>query len=283
MPPQTSESRSPKSAQEKSTAHFLNPKSAKKLAQKLAPKAPAQPQQKYASLEYQAKILAQKPKVKLLDPKSLSKRLFDSSIFSRLRLSYTRLPRFVKILVPLIPISGFFTQNVAQLMWIRGPSMTPYLNENYDQDHTKSDFVLVNQWSWGLWSQRVLERGMVVTFRSPSDPTKIAVKRVVGLPGDRIHTREPCLKPSQIVPFNHVWLEGDAEDPKTTIDSNTYGPVSISLISGRVLAVLGPRWRWLNWRDWDEDKPEYTYRKSVRDRVVKNAVVLGEPELGRKF
>jgi inner membrane protease subunit 2 len=56
-----------------------------------------------------------------------------------------------------------------QVMWVRGPSMTPYLNEDYDQMQTKSDMVLVNMWSWGgllpFRKERKLERGTVVTFR----------------------------------------------------------------------------------------------------------------------
>lgn len=122
--------------------------------------------------------------------------------------------------------------------------------------------------------------------RSPANSSHIAIKRVVGLPGDRVSTREPCMKATQIVPFNHVWLEGDAEDPRRTLDSNTYGPVSISLITGRVVGVLAPRMRWLNWQDWETGKvddagpstrPGDIYRQSVRDRVVKEAVRLEQP------
>lgn len=124
-----------------------------------------------------------------------------------------------------------------------------------------------------------------LTYRSPANSNHIAIKRVVGLPGDRITTREPCMKRTQIVPFNHVWLEGDAEDPRKTLDSNTYGPVSISLITGRVLGILGPRMRWLNWEDWEAGRSggpstdsQENYRQSVRDRVVKEAVKLERPE-----
>lgn len=116
---------------------------------------------------------------------------------------------------------------------------------------------------------------------SPANPSHIAIKRIVGLPGDRITTREPCVKATQIVPWNHVWLEGDAEDPRKTLDSNTYGPVSLSLVTGRVFAVLGPRMRWLNWVDWEAGKGEAVgvHRQSVRDRVVKDAVKLERPHL----
>jgi inner membrane protease subunit 2 len=122
-----------------------------------------------------------------------------------------------------------------------------------------------------------------ISTSSPANPSHIAVKRVIGLPGDRITTREPCMRPTQIVPWNHVWLEGDAEDPRKTLDSNTYGPVSISLVTGRVFGVLGPRMRWLNWSDWESESGNETaaeiHRKSVRDRVLKDAVKLEQPYL----
>lgn len=128
---------------------------------------------------------------------------------------------------------------------------------------------------------------MIVTFRSPANPKHTAIKRIIGLPGDRITTREPCMKASQIVPFNHVWLEGDAEDPKKSLDSNTYGPVSISLITGRVIAVLRPQFRWLNWQDWEKGVVEgdedhrfgENYRQDVRQRVLKEAVKLERPQI----
>ncbi|PYH97389.1 LexA/Signal peptidase [Aspergillus ellipticus CBS 707.79] len=194
-------------------------------------------------------------------------------------------------LLPLLPIGLFFSEHVLQVMWVRGPSMTPYLNEDYEQMQTKSDIVLVNMWGGGgLWPwerKRRLERGMLVTFRSPANPRHMAIKRIVGLPGDQVTTREPCMKEMQIVPFNHVWLEGDAQDARKTMDSNTYGPVSISLITGRVMAVLWPRWRWLDWSGWEQGVVEGdverkfgdNYRQEVRDRVLKEAVKLERPLL----
>lgn len=205
----------------------------------------------------------------------------------------------------------FFSEHIAQIMWVRGPSMTPYLNEGYEQTNTNSDMVLVNlfPFSAGIRSmgkkRTRLERGMIVTFRfvypsylfskkkkrrslisarSPANPNHIAIKRIIGLPGDRIITREPCLKHTQIVPFNHIWVEGDAEDPSKSLDSNTYGPVSVNLITGRVEAVLWPRPRWLRWTDWengadaDADADDH-YREEVRKRVVKEAVKLHSPAI----
>lgn len=125
--------------------------------------------------------------------------------------------------------------------------------------------------------------------RSPANPSNLAIKRIIGLPGDRITTRDPYPKPTQIVPFNHVWVEGDAEDPRKSLDSNTYGPISVNLITGRVEAVLWPRMRWLKWEDWEAGEDSTTtadggtlgknYREDVRRRVLKEAVKLQPPPI----
>jgi mitochondrial inner membrane protease subunit 2 len=77
--------------------------------------------------------------------------------------------RTARIILPLIPVGLFFSEHVMKIMWVSGPSMTPYLNEDFDLMHTKSDIVLVNMWAIHRmlpWKRNHrLERGMVVTFR----------------------------------------------------------------------------------------------------------------------
>jgi len=89
--------------------------------------------------------------------------------FSTLPAPVRRAGRTLRWLAPMIPIALFFPEHVMQVMWVRGPSMTPYLNEDYDKSQTKLDMVLVNMWPWGsiipFQKERKLERGMVVTFR----------------------------------------------------------------------------------------------------------------------
>ncbi len=64
------------------------------------------------------------------------------------------------------------------------------------------DFILVNKFSYGLrlpvLNKKVLEigepqRGDIVVFRNPQDPSIDYIKRVVGIPGDRIAYRDKIL------------------------------------------------------------------------------------------
>lgn len=64
------------------------------------------------------------------------------------------------------------------------------------------DFILVNKWTYGIRlpviNQKVIEvnlpqRGDVMVFRYPADPSLDYIKRVVGLPGDRVEYRNKRL------------------------------------------------------------------------------------------
>src|SRR3982074_1202392 len=64
------------------------------------------------------------------------------------------------------------------------------------------DFILVNKFTYGIRlpvvNKKVVEvgsphRGDVVVFRYPEDPSLDYIKRVVGLPGDRIEYRNKAL------------------------------------------------------------------------------------------
>lgn len=72
---------------------------------------------------------------------------------------------------------------------------------------------------------------------NPLRPESVTTKRIVGLPGDIVHTKPPFVSPHIRVPPCHVWVEGDGD---VTLDSNTYGPISIRLIQGQVTHILWP-------------------------------------------
>ena len=75
--------------------------------------------------------------------------------------------------------------------------------------------------------------------RCPWDPETKAVKRVIGLEGDVIRTREPYPVPTVRVPPGHIWVEGDGGE-RDSWDSNAYGPVARALVIGKVTHILWP-------------------------------------------
>lgn len=61
------------------------------------------------------------------------------------------------------------------------------------------DFILVNKFTYGLrlpvlhnkvWANKLPGRGDVIVFRYPEKPTLDYIKRVIGLPGDRLEYRD---------------------------------------------------------------------------------------------
>lgn len=141
--------------------------------------------------------------------------------------------------------------------------MKPTLSPNYDTKR-ESDVVFWNVWS----AKRDVKRGDVLQFASPNEPEVLAVKRVVGLPGDTV-VLDPKRRPRvsegpdptaarawdswqgrAVVPPGHIWVEGD--NWRKTSDSNWYGPISKSLITGKAVAVMWPRERFWSkpWEGW---------------------------------
>jgi signal peptidase I len=103
-----------------------------------------------------------------------------------------------------------------------------------------------------------LSRGDLVVFHSPGDGTS-AVKRVIGIPGDRVVIRdavlsvndrevqEPYVDPASIdglytptttVPEGRIFVLGDNRGH--SIDSRNHGPVELDEVQGRVVVRLWP-------------------------------------------
>src|SRR5664280_1921212 len=131
------------------------------------------------------------------------------------------------------------------------------------------DYVLVNKFAYGAhegpWRRvlpyRDLTRGDIVVFRSPPDPERDFVKRVVGLPGDRVAVEAKSLVVNGLAVtepyvvrrdrFGPIELEerrffalGDNRDESQ--DSRFWGSVPLAHLEGRAVAVLwsvreGPR------------------------------------------
>jgi mitochondrial inner membrane protease subunit 2 len=58
-----------------------------------------------------------------------------------------------------IPPAIWFNNNVGELTWINGPSMHPYLNEDYNQ--TLRKYVC---WQQKMYARDNLQHGMIITF-----------------------------------------------------------------------------------------------------------------------
>jgi inner membrane protease subunit 1 len=130
---------------------------------------------------------------------------------------------------------------------MEGPSMLPTLA-------TSGELVVEDIISHILFPSNI-SRGDLITFRSPLFHYRVVCKRVIGLPGDLI-----CVDPSGlsvastehiIVPDGHVWVAGD--NAAVSIDSRTYGPISQTLIRGKLVARIWP------WRDRTIFRSPVTY------------------------
>ncbi|THH30084.1 hypothetical protein EUX98_g4116 [Antrodiella citrinella] len=124
-----------------------------------------------------------------------------------------------------------FSQHVGWIHQMAGPSMLP---------------TLANSGEWIIQSQvsdpHKLSRGDLVIYASPLHPKRIVCKRLLGLPGDVV-----CVDPTGdmapstehvIVPKGHMWMIGD--NSEFARDSRTYGPVSMALVKGKLVARCWP-------------------------------------------
>jgi signal peptidase I len=145
-----------------------------------------------------------------------------------------------------------------QAFWIPSASMEPTLHEG--------DRVLVNKLSYDLHD---VHRGDVVVFKRPIEPGELIgdhpenqisdlIKRVVGLPGDTIESRDgdvyvngerldepylPADTPTegldrQEVPEGTVFVMGD--NRTNSHDSRAFGPIDQSSIVGRAFVRFYP-------------------------------------------
>src|ERR1700685_2371517 len=144
-----------------------------------------------------------------------------------------------------LAISAFIIVFIYQPVKVEGTSMMPSLA---DQER-----IFVNKFVYRL---EPIERGDIVVFRYPRDPSKSYIKRVIGVGGDRIRIdggqlyvndeavdenyvppvfTDAVSYPEPIVPPNSSFVLGDHRSMSN--DSRDFGPVNQSYIYGK--AVFG--------------------------------------------
>ena len=166
------------------------------------------------------------------------------------------------------------------------------------------DYIMVNRfvyaptsWDWekALLPVRELTRGDVVVFKFPSEPEVDYIKRLIGLPGDRIEIskgevlvngqplKEPYVRdvyrqrefygPYE-VPAGEYFFMGDHRDRSS--DSRIWGTVPRALIKGRALLI---------WWSYEEDANDINLRGVDRLRSIGSKILhfLGRSRWSRCF
>ncbi len=152
---------------------------------------------------------------------------------------------WVRDLVIALAISSFIIIFLYQPVKVEGISMMPGLN---DQER-----IFVNKFVYRL---EPIERGDVVVFRYPRNPSQSFIKRVIALAGDRVRidggqvyvNDEPVDEdyvapayaddrsyPEIVVPPHSYFVLGDHRNLSN--DSRDFGPVNLRYIYGK--AVFG--------------------------------------------
>jgi mitochondrial inner membrane protease subunit 1 len=141
-----------------------------------------------------------------------------------------------------------------------GPSMLPTINE-------KGDLVFIDHLSYSIL-QNDYKRGDVVICVSPYDRRKNVCKRITGVEGDMMTIRSNSFPYSEVViiPRGHVWLAGD--NPNNSTDSRQYGPVSMGLIHGRVMAKMSTSNFWSDPFTIIPNGPPPYLKKKVSNQAV---------------
>jgi signal peptidase I len=150
-------------------------------------------------------------------------------------------------LVIILPIRHFLIQP----FYVKGASMEPNFH-----DH---EYLIIDEITYQFNKPR---RGDVIVFRYPHNPQEFFIKRIIGLPGEKIKLADgkififnaehtdgfaldetylaPDLKTFSISDEDSVTLQADeffvlGDNRNQSKDSRSFGPVNKSFIIGRVL------------------------------------------------
>jgi signal peptidase I len=152
---------------------------------------------------------------------------------------------WLRDLIISLAISAFIIVFLYQPVKVEGTSMMPSLD---DQER-----IFVNKFVYRL---EAIQRGDIVVFRYPRDPSKSFIKRVIAIAGDHIRIvdgevfvngspleedyvppmyADQRSYPEIVIPTNHYFVLGDHRTMSN--DSRDFGPVAASYIYGK--AVFG--------------------------------------------
>ena len=144
----------------------------------------------------------------------------------------------------------FLIRTVVQNFRVEGMSMEPSFHDG--------QFLLINKLSYRLGEA---ERGDVIVFRYPRDPSRDFIERVVGLPGETIEIRDgqvyingqftPTLATINQASYNsgpttigpdELYVLGD--NRPNSSDSHAWGTLPLDLVIGKVVLSYWPPKTW---------------------------------------
>jgi signal peptidase I len=155
---------------------------------------------------------------------------------------------WMRDLVISLAVSAFIIIFIYQPVKVEGTSMMPGLS---DQER-----IFINKF---VYRYESIDHGDVVVFRYPNDPTKSYIKRVIGVPGDRVQISfgrvyvngrrliEPYVPdqysdqrsmPEIVVPPDAFFVMGDHRNMSS--DSRDFGAVGRDYIYGKAVFAYWP-------------------------------------------
>ncbi|MFV0387777.1 MAG: signal peptidase I [Pyrinomonadaceae bacterium] len=113
-----------------------------------------------------------------------------------------RLVRDVFLIIAALMLFGIF---IAQPVVVEGSSMSPQLHNGERLIVNKLVYYGFQKFGWGH-----VQRGDIVVFWFPDDPSKSFVKRIIGMPGESIEIRD-----------NRVYIDGRYLSEPYLVDKNS--------------------------------------------------------------
>lgn len=153
----------------------------------------------------------------------------------------------ISILIAII-LAFFIRYFIVELYMVEGPSMRPTL--------VNSERLIVSKFIYRFKSP---EKGEILVFRYPSDPSRDFIKRVIAAPGDTIEIKDGRVfvngqlqnetyilekmkgsYPLSTVPSGHVFVMGDNRNNSEDSRFRDVGFVPFDLIKGKAVMVFWP-------------------------------------------
>lgn len=167
----------------------------------------------------------------------------------------TRRARFVHFLADVVEIFVlsailyFGIDAISARIRVDGQSMEPTLHSG--------EYVIVNKLAYKMGEPSI---GDVIVFRYPRNPSQEYIKRVIGLPKDRVEILDgqvwvngqvldepyiasaPNYQANWVVPEKSLFVLGDNRNNSS--DSHAWGPVPLEYVIGKAIVVYWPPQRW---------------------------------------